>query len=70
MLQSKNLYTLVVSMLSAMCLPAVLLAQQTTATIVGTITDPSNAAVASASVTITNKETGVRRDTKTDGTGN
>src|SRR5450755_2247961 len=70
MLQSKNLYTLVVSMLSLMCLPAVFLAQQTTATIVGTITDPSNAAVASASVTLANKDTGVRRETKTDGTGN
>src|ERR1700759_3162812 len=69
MLQSKNLRTLFVLTLSLLG-PTVLLAQQTTATIVGTITDPSKAGVANAAVALTNNETGVRRETRTDGAGN
>jgi hypothetical protein len=39
------------------------------ATIVGTVTDPSGAAVANASITITNTDTGVSRDLPTSGDG-
>src|SRR5579863_6041159 len=39
------------------------------ATVVGTVTDPSGAAVANASVTITNTDTGVARNLPTGGDG-
>jgi Carboxypeptidase regulatory-like domain len=39
------------------------------ATIVGTVTDPSGAAVANASITVTNTDTGVSRDLPTSGDG-
>ena len=42
---------------------------QATASIVGTVTDPSGAAVSSATITITNAETGIVRTTTTNGTG-
>jgi hypothetical protein len=44
--------------------------QQTTATLVGTVTDPSAALVSGATVAVTNIQTGVRREAKTDSTGN
>lgn len=44
--------------------------QQTTATLVGTVTDPSGSAVADASVTVLNTNTNVSHDTQTDQTGN
>src|SRR5258708_15006910 len=47
-----------------------ILAQQTTATLVGTVTDPSNSAVSGGAVTVVNLKTGVRRESKTDSTGN
>jgi hypothetical protein len=42
---------------------------QETASVVGTVTDPSGAAVASAKITITNMETGLVRSTTTNSTG-
>ena len=42
---------------------------QETASIVGTVTDPSGAAVPSAKVTITNTDTGLVRPTTTNATG-
>src|SRR5882762_7804294 len=44
--------------------------QQTRATLVGTLTDPSGAVISGSTVTIVNLQTGVRRETKTDPTGN
>ncbi len=49
---------------------ASLYGQQTTATLVGTVTDPSGAAVSDASVAVVNLQTNVRHETKTDQTGN
>ena len=42
---------------------------QETASIVGTVTDPTGAAVPGAKVTITNTETGLVRSTTTNATG-
>lgn len=42
----------------ALCLPALSIAQVNTATILGTVTDPSGAAVAQAAITATNQQTG------------
>ncbi len=44
--------------------------QQTNAILVGTVTDSSGAVVAGATVTATNNQTGVQRDTRSDVTGN
>src|ERR1700736_6038539 len=41
-----------------------------TATVNGVVTDSSQAVIASATVSITNLETGIRRDTRTNETGN
>jgi hypothetical protein len=49
-------------------LPMALLAQDT-ASITGTVTDPSGAAIASAQVTLSNAEHGINRTTKTNGSG-
>jgi outer membrane receptor protein involved in Fe transport len=46
-----------------------LFGQQTTATLVGTITDPSGSVVSGSTVTILNLQTGLRRDAKSDATG-
>ena len=43
---------------------------QGTASIVGTVTDPSGAAVPNAKITITNTDTGIVRPTTTNATGN
>ena len=43
---------------------------QETANIIGTVTDPSGAAVPNAKVTITNTDTGIIRSTSTNSTGN
>ena len=45
-------------------------AQTTTGSIVGTVTDPSHAAVANATVTITNVDTGITTRTVSDSSGN
>jgi hypothetical protein len=52
----------------AACLPATLLAQDT-ASITGTVTDPSGAAVANAQVTLISSEHGINRATATNGSG-
>lgn len=49
--------------------PSLAIAQTTNAAIVGTVADPSGAAVSGATVTVTNSATGVSRDVKTSGTG-
>jgi hypothetical protein len=58
---------------AAFCLlvfPAETLAQgETTSAIVGQVTDATKAAIAGATVTITNRETALRRDAKTDDEG-
>ncbi|MBZ2177591.1 MAG: carboxypeptidase regulatory-like domain-containing protein [Acidobacteriota bacterium] len=51
-------------------LSASLFGQTITATAVGTVTDPSGAAVPGAAITITNTQTGASRNTVTDGAGN
>ena len=51
-------------------LPAELLAQgETTSAILGQVTDSTNAAVPGATVTVINRETGLKRSAKTDDTG-
>ena len=56
--------------LLSLCLPLLQgMAQTVTGTIRGTITDPSGAIVPGATVTATNKATGVASETKTNGTG-
>src|SRR5436309_13945803 len=44
-------------------------AQQTSATLTGTITDPAGAAVANVTITATNLATNAVRETRTDDTG-
>ena len=63
----KNFFRTIVLLLSGgLCL----LGQQTTAGLVGTVTDPSGSVVSGTSVVVVNLQTGVRRETKTDPTGN
>ena len=50
--------------------PAMLLGQYGTGTILGTVTDPTNAVIAAVKVTATNKETGESRIFATDSAGN
>ncbi len=57
---------------AALCLcgaTTALHAQAITATVVGSVTDPSGAAVPAAKVNIANKQTGVQRSTTSDSTG-
>lgn len=51
--------------LSTLLIAAPGLAQEATATIGGTVKDPSGASVAAANVTLTNSQTGIARQTKT-----
>ncbi len=54
----------------ALLLPARTLAQgETTSAIVGQVTDATNAAIPGATITITNRETGLQRSLKTDDQG-
>src|SRR5262245_59662815 len=50
--------------------PAMASAQRITASIRGTVTDPSHAVVAGAKVTVKNEETGLTRTTTTNSDGN
>ncbi len=52
----------------SLCLPAALFAQDT-ASITGTVTDPSGAAVPGAQVTLTSAERGINRTSTTNGSG-
>jgi hypothetical protein len=64
--QYMKLHLVATLLLLATALPA----QQTTATLVGTATDPSGAALANVVVRVTNVATNVWRETTTDATGN
>ena len=57
-------------MAGAFLLPGRALAQATTASVRGTVTDPSNAVVRGASVTVVNASTGITNEQKTDSKGN
>ena len=57
-------------LLSACLIPSSLFAQAITAKVLGTVTDPSGAAIPKADVTITNADTNVARKTTTDSSGN
>ena len=56
-----------VAILLAIALPA--FAQRTTASVLGTVTDPTHAVVPGATVTVTNQDTGLTRSTVTNGQG-
>jgi hypothetical protein len=60
---------LVVGVLIGLCSPPRLGAQQASASINGSVTDQSNAAVVGATVTLTGVETGVTRSTVSNATG-
>src|SRR5580700_879092 len=57
------------SILGAVLLPICLLAQDATGKITGAVTDQSGAVVANASVTVTNLETNLHKETRTDSSG-
>lgn len=54
----------------SMVLPATLRAQKSFGTILGTVTDSSEAAIPDVTVTVTNMRTGVTRQVRTDQYGN
>ncbi|HLY16965.1 MAG TPA: carboxypeptidase regulatory-like domain-containing protein [Bryobacteraceae bacterium] len=58
-----------VSILGAILIPAGLLAQDATGKITGVVTDPSGALVSNAAVVVTNLDTNVSKETKTDASG-
>src|SRR5215469_3017939 len=60
---------LLVALLIAIALSLPLQAQNITATVLGTVKDPSGSAVAGANITLANTGTGATRSTKTDGNG-
>src|SRR5258706_10749130 len=61
---------------NSLCIAAVIIAslplaaQQTSATLLGTVVDPSGAAVPGVTVTASNIATNIKRETKTDQAGN
>ena len=61
--------SLIMLLLIAAALPAVLRAQNTEATVLGTVKDPSGSVVAGATVQLTNQGTGASRSTMTDRNG-
>jgi hypothetical protein len=65
-----TIYRLTFAAFFLILLPAEILAQgETTSAIVGQVTDATNAAIPGATVTITNRETGLQRSAKTDDEG-
>ena len=62
--------TLACLLLLAACLASQAAAQSTFSTLVGNVTDPNNAVVAGASVTVINKGTTATRTATTDSVGN
>ncbi len=64
-----SLGVLVLLLSIACCIPQAAVAQQATATVTGTVTDPSGAAIPNAQVQLTNVETGVVRKTGTNNVG-
>src|SRR5690242_19733073 len=67
----QKLWTAIFAVLMVLAaLPLVSVAQITTATILGTVTDPGGQAVASASVTARNIDTGLTRTVSSDAEGN
>ena len=69
-MSSKQLSTLIALCVLVVGLQRVGSAQQTTATLVGSITDPSGSSVADVEVVAENTETGARRIGRTDSLGN
>src|SRR3712207_2851435 len=61
---------LLLAFASYVVLPALMLAQSDRGTITGRVIDATEAAVANATVTITNQETGIRTVSRTSETGN
>src|SRR5258707_1026941 len=57
------------ALIALFCFSILSFGQTTDATLVGTVVDPSGAAVASASVELTNQATGVKFTSKTDANG-
>ena len=58
------------AILPGLCLAAVSFAQESTARLLGTITDPTGAVVAGGKITATNRDTGVVNATEANGEGN
>src|SRR5262249_55298634 len=61
--------TRIIPLLAAILLPTWALAQTTTGTVRGTVTDDSGAVIPGATITVTNKGTGVPRETISDESG-
>ncbi len=61
---------ILLALASSFVLPALMLAQSDRGTITGRVVDATEAAVANATVTITNQETGIRTTSRTSETGN
>jgi hypothetical protein len=57
------------AILAALMSSAILVAQYTTATLIGTVSDPSGATVAEAKVSVQNLETGLKREAQTGANG-
>ena len=61
--------SLVITVVLALCPSAGWAQGETTSAIVGQVSDATNAAIPGATVTITNRETGLQRNAKTDDEG-